>query len=97
MYSFVIRYPSCRLYVSPRLALTPAQKKQAPLQWLSEGHAQRLGDVDIPSLDEVRKTLVFNMEEAETISQTGSDECACVNTGHTQTMYSTVPRSCKPL
>ena len=59
--------------MSPKLALTPAQKKQAPLQWLSEGHARRLEDLDIPSLDEVRKTLVFNMEEAETISQTGSD------------------------
>lgn len=57
--------------MSPKLPLTPVQKKQTPLQWLSEGHNQRLGDVDIPSLDEVRKALVFNMEEAETISKAG--------------------------
>lgn len=62
----------CRLYTSPKLCLTPVQKQQSPLQWLSEGHTSRLGEV--PSLNEIRKTLVFNIDEAETISKAGEHQ-----------------------
>ena len=56
----------CRLFVSPKLPPTPAHKKVSPQQWLSEGH-NRNRDADLPSLSEVRKTLVFSMNEAENL------------------------------
>ena len=58
----------CRLFVSPKLPPTPAHKKVSPQQWLSEGH-NRNRDADLPSLSEVRKTLVFSMNEAENLSR----------------------------
>ena len=56
-----------RLFVSPKLPPTPVQKKVTPLQWLSEGHNHKR-DANMPSLDEVRKTLVFNINEAEQLT-----------------------------
>ena len=57
-----------RLYVSPKLPPTPVQKKITPRQWLSEGREENGGD-GIPSLDDVRKNLLYNIEEAENLSE----------------------------
>lgn len=55
----------CRLYVSPKLPPTPVQKKVTPREWLSEGHHKE-GE-DLPSLDDVRKSLMYNIDEAENL------------------------------
>lgn len=60
-----------RLFVSPVKPPTPAQRRVTPAQWLSEGHGGS-ADLDLPSLDEVRKTLSFHMNEAENLSMTPS-------------------------
>ena len=58
-----------RLYVSPVLPPTPQQKKITPLQWLSEGRAQKgRGNEDLPTLNDVRKSLIYNIEEAEKLA-----------------------------
>ena len=59
-----------RLYVSPMLPPTPVQKKVTPREWLSEGHGR--GDEDLPSLDDVRKSLIFNIDEAENLGDAPS-------------------------
>ncbi len=62
-----------RLYVSPKLPPTPVQKKITPRQWLSEGRDQEGGGEDeLPSLDDVRKSLLYNIEEAENLSEMSS-------------------------
>lgn len=69
-----------RLYVSPKLPPTPVQKRVTPREWLSEGHSED-GKVseDLPSLDDVRKSLIYNIDEAENLgdvpsySQTSSE------------------------
>ena len=55
-----------RLFVSPKLPPTPVQKRVTPQQWLSEGH-NRNRDTDLPSLSDVRKTLVFSMNEVDNL------------------------------
>lgn len=58
----------CRLYVSPKLPPTPVQKKVPPLQWLSEGHNKGGKATEgLPSLDDVRKSLIYNIDEAENL------------------------------
>ena len=65
-----LAYAWKRLYVSPKLPPTPVQKKITPRQWLSEGRNQDGGGDDkLPSLDDVRKSLLFNIEEAESLSE----------------------------
>lgn len=59
-----------RLYVSPKLPPTPVQKKITPRQWLSEGRDKKgSGEDGLPSLDDVRKSLLYNIEEAENLSE----------------------------
>lgn len=58
-----------RLYVSPKIPPSPVQKKITPHQWLSEGHNQEgKANSDLPSLDDVRKSLIYNIDEAESLS-----------------------------
>lgn len=59
-----------RLYVSPKLPPTPVQKKVTPREWLSEGHNKDGGD--IPSIDDVRKSLMYNIDEAENLGDVPS-------------------------
>ncbi len=59
----------CRLYVSPRYPPTPEQKKVTPREWLSEG----LYEGEVQSLDEVRRSLVKDIEAAEEIDEVHFD------------------------
>lgn len=58
-----------RLYVSPQLPPTPVHKKMTPHQWLSEGHHREEGHKELLSLDDVRKNLVQDIDEAEDINE----------------------------
>ena len=58
-----------RLYVSPQLPPTPIHKKITPHQWLSEGHHRGEGDKNLLSLDDVRKNLVQDIDEAEDMNE----------------------------
>ena len=44
---------------------TPKQKKVTPKEWLSGETSSRFSDKNLPSLNEVRKTLASSMDEAE--------------------------------
>ena len=56
------------MYVSPKLPPTPVQKKVTPREWLSEGHYRDGKAIeDLPSLDDVRKSLMYNIDEAENL------------------------------
>jgi hypothetical protein len=62
-----------RLYISPKLPPTPVQRKITPREWLSEGRGRdgRV-DEDLPSLEEVRKSLIYNIDEAENLGDVPS-------------------------
>lgn len=55
--------------MSPRFPPTPEQKKVTPREWLSEG----LYDGEVLSLDEVRRSLVKDIEAAEEIDEVHFD------------------------
>ena len=56
-----------RLFVSPQFPPTPEQKKVTPQQWLSEDYNE--GDMEVLSLDQVRRNLVKDIEAAEEINE----------------------------
>lgn len=58
-----------RLYVSPKLPPTPTQKRVTPREWLSEGHSRDRVSEGLPSLDDVRKSLIYNIDEAENLGE----------------------------
>lgn len=64
------RYLCSRLYVSPKFPPTPIHKKITPREWLSEGHSKNIDNV--PSLDDVRKSLIKDIDEAENLSDVPS-------------------------
>lgn len=54
--------------MSPKLPPTPIQRKVTPHEWLSEGRSKEgTAGQDIPSIDDVRKSLVYNIDEAENL------------------------------
>ena len=58
----------CRLYVSPLRPPTEENKKITPVDWMT-GKEDMSQEDGIPSLDEVRKTLAFTMDEAEELTR----------------------------
>ena len=64
---FVVCVLLLRLYVSPKCPPTPKQLQVTPVKWFSEGHHHRGNGkpMDVPSLDDVRKSLTFHINEME--------------------------------
>ena len=54
-----------RLFVSPVKPPTEEQRKLTPSQWLEEGHHE----AEVPTLEEVRKSLAYSMNEAEQLTR----------------------------
>ena len=56
------------MYVSPLRPPTEENKKVTPVEWMT-GKEDVSQEDGIPSLDEVRKTLAFTMDEAEELTR----------------------------